>query len=86
MKKIRKSTLENFNIQEGRKEFIDAYGSGMYAGRNVEDEEVMVLNGKGVGMEIWTRHKEKPNWWEVVSYDKEGCQESVTYEWCKEEE
>ena len=30
-------------------------------------------------MEIWTKHKEKPNWWEIVSYDEDGSQESVTY-------
>lgn len=73
------SVLAEMNTVQGRKKFIDSFESGMYAGRNVEDEEVILMNENHVGMEIWTKHKEKPNWWEIVSYDKDGSQESVTY-------
>ena len=73
------SVLAEMDTAKGRKKFIDSFESGMYAGRNVEDEEVILMNENHVGMEIWTKHKEKPNWWEIVSYDEDGSQESVTY-------
>lgn len=81
-KKVEKNILEKINTPgaEAKKEFIQTYESGMYVGKNVEDEKVILMNDNHHGMEIWIKHKEKPNWWEVVSYDKDGYQESVTYE------
>ncbi len=79
MKNIGEAMLRMDKL-EARKRFIQEVESGMYTGRNVEGEEVILINENHVGMEIWTRHKEKPNWWEVVHYDKEGYQEGVTYE------
>ena len=73
------------NTSQGRKVFIDNIESGIYTGRNVEGEEVILMNENRVGMEIWTKHKEKPNWWEVVSYDEDGFQESVSYKSAREE-
>lgn len=78
------SVLAKLNTSQGRKTFIDNIESGIYTGRNVEGEEVILMNENHVGMEIWTKHKEKPNWWEVVSYDEDGCQESVTYKSARE--
>lgn len=64
---------------EGREKFIRTMESDLYTGRNVDGEEVQIRLQQGVGMEVWTRHDSKPNWWEVVSYDQYGFQVSVTY-------
>lgn len=59
--------------------FINTMESDLYVGKNVDGDEVQVRLQKGVGIEIWTRHKEKPKWWEVVAFDELGFQVSVTY-------
>ena len=64
---------------ENRAKFIREMESDLYVGKNVDGEEVQVRLQQGAGMEIWTRHHEKPRWWEVVSFDEYGFQESVTY-------
>ena len=76
---INKGILEKMNTTEGKKQFIDNYESSMYAGWNIDGERVIVMNEQGSGMEIWTKHKEKPNWYEVVGYDENGNQEYVNY-------
>ena len=76
---IPREILERMNTPQGRKHFIDNYESSMYVGKNVDGEEVIVMNEQGSGMEIWTKHKEKPNWYEVVGYDEDGIQEYVSY-------
>jgi hypothetical protein len=76
---VNKKILEKMNTTEGKKQFIDNYESNMYAGWNVDGERVIVMNEQGSGMEIWTKHKEKLNWYEVVGYDENGIQEYVSY-------
>lgn len=65
---------------EERKKFISQTESGIYTGINVDGEEVVVIVQQFQGLEIKTHHKEKPKWYEVQSYDKEGYQESLSYE------
>ena len=71
----------NFTLDtwENREKFIRTQESNIYVGKNVDGEEVQVRLQQGVGMEIWTRHHEKPRWWEIVSFDELGFQVSVTY-------
>lgn len=64
---------------EGREKFIRTMPSDLYAGHNVDGEEVQIRLQQGEGMQVWTRHHSKPKWWEVITYDKYGFQESVTY-------
>ena len=40
----------------------------------------IVLLEQGQGMEVKTRHTEKPDWYECVHYDRDGYQEAVSYE------
>ena len=76
---ISREVLEKMNTAEGRKWFIDNYESSVYAGKNVDGEEVIVMNEQRSGMEIWTKRKGKPNWYEIAGHDADGYQESVTY-------
>lgn len=70
----------DFATQEGRARFIAEMASSMYGGTNVDGESVLVFQRRNVGMETWTIHTAKPNWYEVVHYDRDGYQEGVTYE------
>ncbi len=62
-----------------RHKFIQNMESNLYVGKNVDGEEIQIRLQKGVGMEVWTRHHAKPRWWEVVTFDDQGFQVSVTY-------
>lgn len=79
MIKLANEELLKFDDREVRKKFIETVESGIYFGTNVEGEDVQVLVDRGKGMAVKTNHKEKPLWWEVVEYDSEGFQESVSY-------
>ena len=68
------------NVIEDRRKFIQNMESNLYAGKNGDGDEVQIRLQKGVGMEVWTRRKEKPRWWEVVTFDDQGFQVSETYE------
>ena len=78
------STLDiskyDFTVAQGRAEFIADTPSGIYPGKNVDGDDIMVFVQRGEGMEIKTRHADKPRFWECVSYDAYGWQESVSYE------
>jgi hypothetical protein len=69
----------DFESRDGRAEFIESHENGLYSGTNIDGEEVMVLTTKGAGMDVYTKHAAKPLWWEVIGYNAEGYQESVTY-------
>ena len=43
-------------------------------------EEVVVVVKQNDYMLIKTVHESKPNWYEVVEYDEEGYQLSISYE------
>lgn len=72
--------LAGFDEQQFRAVFIQSMESSLYSGANTDGEEVLVLLEQGKGMEIKTRHADKPRWYECVHYDKDGYQEGVTYE------
>lgn len=76
--KIKLEDLD-FTSREVRKRFISKY-TGLYSGYNVDGEMVVVESTKDVGMLVKTIHKEKPKWFEVVEYDKDGFQQSVSYD------
>lgn len=80
MKKTILKNLPNFENREERKEFIDRIESGIYEGLNIDGDKVYVIVEKGRGMDIKTCHKEKPKWFEVVEYDENGFQVSLSYE------
>ena len=73
--------IEGFHLKTfaNRCRFINTMKSDLYAGKNEDGEEVQIRLQQGIGMEIWTRHHEKPKWWEVVTYNELGFQVSVTY-------
>lgn len=70
----------DFSSREARAKFIHNNESGIYEGKNVDGEYVMVFLQNSIGMTIKTRHTSKPRWFECVSIDSDGFQESVTYE------
>lgn len=69
----------NFEMLEERVAFIKE-NNGIFAGKNCDGDEVIVQCQQGEGMIVKTRHSSKPNWYEVVEYDSDGFQDSVTYE------
>lgn len=69
----------DFSTREGRALFIAEVESCLYNGTNVDGEAVFVFQQQNVGMETWTIHKKKPNWFEVIHYDSFGDQEGITY-------
>jgi len=77
---VYKELLMGVDAVAGRKRFMSCVGEGLYAGHNIDGEEVIVCVGCDNGMTISTIHKEKPNWYEVVEYDEDGYQVSVSYE------
>lgn len=81
--KIVKNILLEIDTVEGRYKFIHCVDSGIYTGTNVDGEDVIIEIQKGKGMNIWTIHAEKPNWWEIVEYNECGGQESVSYKSCR---
>lgn len=62
------------------KKFICENQSSVYEGTNIEGEEVFILLEQGMGMDVKTIKKEKPRWFQVVEYDSDGYQLSVSYE------
>ena len=77
---IFKHLLGNMDERRYREIFIECMESNVYDGTNVDGEETLVFLEQGEGMIIKTCHKEKPDWYECVHYDKEGYQEGVSYE------
>ena len=75
---IMKDVLSKMDTREARAAFISAIDGNVFTGENTDGEEVIVGVVKD-GMIVKTRHKEKPQWYECVSYDKDGRQEGVTY-------
>jgi hypothetical protein len=60
----------NFSDTKAVKEFIQNTESGMYTGRNVEGESIMILHDQGDGFEL---HTEQSNGWvRVNSYNEHG--------------
>lgn len=51
-----------------------------YEGKNVDGERVLVFVNKNEGMVVKTIHHSKPKRYEVVEYDVDGFQVSVSYE------
>lgn len=70
----------DFESQNGRKEFIHNTESGLYEGTNIDGEKVLIMLERKVGMDVKTQKKNKPKWLEVVEYDSDGFQLSVSYE------
>lgn len=70
----------DFSSREVRAKFIHDNESGIYEGKNIDGEYVMVFLQNSVGMTIKTCHTDKPHWFECVGIDSEGFQEFVSYE------
>lgn len=71
---------KRFNTREARAEFIRNAESDCYTGRTEDGREARVFLQKGVGMNVMLEQRDKPNWWEVISYDADGYQDGITYE------
>ena len=78
--------IENLEFEKigARKRFIKENESGIYAGKNVDGDDVVIHLSQGIGMDVKTRKASKPNWYEVVEYNAGGTQISVTYESIKD--
>jgi len=75
-------SLLQWDTVESRKAFIATAESSIYNGTNVEGKDVIVLQEKGEGMEVWTPTHD--GWNEVVYYGKDGNQEGVSYKRSKD--
>lgn len=70
----------DFSSRENIKDFIHNTESGIYTGKNIDGENVVVIIEQGKGMDIKTQKHSKPKWYEVIEYDEDGFQVSVSYE------
>lgn len=69
-----------FDTQEARAQFIREAESGIYAGKDDNGLSVIVYLDQSKGMRVFREQPNKTNWLEVVDYNSDGEQESVTYE------
>lgn len=69
----------HLDTPEGRAEFIAKAEEDIYTGITLDGREARVHLGE-TGMSIYFEQKGKPNWWEIIDYDKNGLRESVRYE------
>ena len=69
-----------FEDRKASQEFINKVESGIYTGVNTAGEKVYVFVDQGEGMDVKTKCHEKEKFMEVVEYDAEGYQVSVSYE------
>ena len=67
-----------------RANFIANTNSGTYKGTTEADESCILTLQKGEGMIMKIQRKEKPEWFECIEYDNDGCQIGVFYEPYKE--
>lgn len=72
--------MVGFEKREGRAEFIKRNESGIYEGRTIDGERMLVLLQRGKGMDVKIQRKTKLKWFEVIEYDESGYQVGVTYE------
>lgn len=72
--------LENISTVEGRRGVISCIENGIYTGKNIDGETILLKLEQGKGMTVSTIHKDKPKWFEVIEYDADGWQCSVSYE------
>lgn len=59
------------------KEFIMETKSGMYVGKNVEGEEIMILHDQGDGFELYT--DQSNGWTRLNTYDSNGYCDGETF-------
>ena len=69
----------NFKLQrlKWRKKFINETETGMYVGKNVDSEDVLVKVSKGKGMEVETLQGN--GWWMIHDYNEDGICESEAF-------
>lgn len=75
-----KQKLSCGDTPEARRAFINNNESSIYEGINEDGEKIMVELQKGVGMNVSTVRKSKPNWYEVQEFDNLGFCISLSYE------
>jgi hypothetical protein len=68
------------DTKEQRKIFIQNTESNIYSGKNINNEEIIIYLEKGKGMDIKTKRHEKKKWYEVIEYNNNGHQISLSYE------
>lgn len=62
--------LLDFSETKNVKKFINSHETGMYCGKNVDGEDVIVKISKGIGMEVETLQSN--GWWVIHEYDENG--------------
>lgn len=79
MENLKNTNLSlNFEDREEIKTFINSNESGIYSGKNVDDEEVVVMLQQGNGMNVKTLQSN--GWYRVHEYDEDGFFVSETFE------
>lgn len=73
---------EIYNIEmedvESTKAFIREKESGVYEGKTIDGNRVIIMQQRGVGMKVSTLQDN--GWWRVTEYDADGICESESYE------
>ena len=72
--------LNTLETREDRARFIAENESSIYTGKNIDNEEVIVMLQQNEGMIVKTRYDNKPQFLECLEYDDGGFQTSVSYE------
>lgn len=75
---MNKKVLLSFDNAEEVRDFIKNNESGLYSGKNVDGEEVIVTIEKGNGMDVKTLQNN--GWWVIHEYDKMGYLLSESFE------
>lgn len=71
-------TVLDFDDPVEIREFIKNTESGLYSGKNVNNQDVIVELDKRYGMNVWTLQKN--NWWVIHEYDKDGYLVSESFQ------
>lgn len=72
-----KDVLLSFESAKEVENFIKNTESGLYVGKNIDGEDVLVAISKGVSMEVKTLQSN--NWWRINEYDAFGFCISESY-------
>ena len=71
--------LKNMDTETGRKTFVQSMESGVYTDFYADGRETIIMQERGVRMEIRTCYKGKDGWYKCVEINGDGCAEAVKY-------